>query len=407
MVRMKLFLLIFLPGAAALVDSVSGKLPHEDCSFHSSYPKQYLAYKTSSSSILLDGKLDEMDWQLSSFSDEFVDISTTTTPKYSTRMKILWNDDYLFIGGFLMEPNLCGNITSACHCNDPSASDQVIFHDNDFEVFVDVDGNNHFYKEFEMNVFNATWDLQLNKPYADGGYENSSRVYGEEGFDMQPPLRCNVFVNGTINDPAGPQDRYWTVEIAIPLKSLVENEIVSLPPQNNSIWRINFSRVEWNTIVNDKGQYIKQPSCQSCPVPGTEAEDNWVWSPQGEINMHAPEKWGMLQLLDLSPSSAVQDQHDLTSSLLIVNPEWPVRSLAMVLYYAQRGYYGDHQVYSDDAKELDQYATQPILSTEECSPLPIIELVDGGKGYRGIVSDLKGGYRAEIRDDRLLIVSKI
>jgi hypothetical protein len=167
----------------------------------------------------------------------------------------------------------------------------VIFHDNDFEIFLDLDGNNHFYKEFEMNVHNATWDLLLNKPYADGGYENSSRVFGVEGFEMQPPLQCGVFVNGTINDPTGPSDRYWSVEIAIPLQSLVFNEMVTLPPKNNSIWRINFSRVEWNTIVNEQGQYIKQPSCQSCPVPGTEAEDNWVWSPQGEINMHAPEKW--------------------------------------------------------------------------------------------------------------------
>ena len=29
----------------------------------------------------------------------------------------------------------------------------------------------HFYKEFEMNAFNTTWMLCLNKPYGDGGYE--------------------------------------------------------------------------------------------------------------------------------------------------------------------------------------------------------------------------------------------
>ena len=33
---------------------------------------------------------------------------------------------------------------------------QVIFHDNDFEVFVDADGSNHNYKEFEMNALNQT-----------------------------------------------------------------------------------------------------------------------------------------------------------------------------------------------------------------------------------------------------------
>ena len=26
-------------------------------------------------------------------------------------------------------------------------------------------------------------------------------------------------------------------------------------------------------------------------------EDNWVWSPQGEIDMHIPEKWGFVRFL--------------------------------------------------------------------------------------------------------------
>ena len=49
-----------------------------------------------------------------------------------------------------------------------------------------------------MNALNATWDLCLNKPYSDGGYENSTRVFGDRGFDMQPPLKCGTYVNGTV-----------------------------------------------------------------------------------------------------------------------------------------------------------------------------------------------------------------
>ena len=33
---------------------------------------------------------------------------------------------------------------------------KVIFHDNDFEIFLDADGSNHNYKEFEMNALNQT-----------------------------------------------------------------------------------------------------------------------------------------------------------------------------------------------------------------------------------------------------------
>jgi hypothetical protein len=34
-----------------------------------------------------------------------------------------------------------------------------------------------------------------------------------------------------------------------------------------------------------EGKYVKQPG----------REDNWVWSPQGAINMHLPEHWGFVR----------------------------------------------------------------------------------------------------------------
>jgi hypothetical protein len=377
----------------------------EDCSFQSSYPKQYLAYKTSQP-IHIDGLLNEDDWENSLWSDRFVDISTSTLPLYATQIKILWDSSFLYIAAQLIEPSLCGNITSTCHCID-EINDQIIFHDNDFEVFVDPDGDNHHYKEFEMNAWNATWDLLLNKPYSDGGYENSSRIYGSEGYDMLPYLQCAVYLNGTINSSEGSDDQFWSVEIALPLEALVEKELITLPPKNNSLWRINFSRVEWNTILSQDGKYLKQPSCQSCPIPGTEAEDNWVWSPQGEINMHAPEKWGMLQLVDLFPTHHSPSSSTWMDPNFLVNPEWPVRSVAMILYYAERGYYADYGVYTSDLKILDEYATEPILSTGQCSEMPVIELKDDGRaGYLARVTDLAQGYQAEIREDRLLIVTK-
>ena len=40
----------------------------------------------------------------------------------------------------------------------------------------------HVYKEYEMNALNATWELQLNRSYTDGGGENSSRVFGIHGW---------------------------------------------------------------------------------------------------------------------------------------------------------------------------------------------------------------------------------
>ena len=63
--------------------------------------------------------------------------------------------------------------------------------------------------------------------------------------------------------------------------------VASMRPDAGSEWRINFSRVEWQVQTVD-GKYQK--------LPGTK-EDNWVWSPQGVVNMHVPEHWGRVKFL--------------------------------------------------------------------------------------------------------------
>ena len=58
-------------------------------------------------------------------------------------------------------------------------------------------------------------------------------------------------------------------------------------PRPGDQWRVNFSRVEWRTEAVE-GKYRKLPG----------REDNWVWSPQGVIDMHRPERWGVLRFLN-------------------------------------------------------------------------------------------------------------
>jgi hypothetical protein len=206
-----------------------------------------------------------------------VDISTAASPRLSTHAKIRWDDAFLYVGALLEEPQAFANITATCHCLNAS-QDQVIFHDNDFEIFVDAPGTTHYYKEFEMNALNQTWDLQLNRAYDDGGGENSSRVLGPAGWDYLPPIGGNgtmhtaAYVEGTINSPAT-GTKFWSVEVALPLAKLAENTAASVPPKAGDFWRINFSRVEWAVVTSPDGtRYWKEPSCQSCPVPGAPNE---------------------------------------------------------------------------------------------------------------------------------------
>ncbi len=233
-----------------------------------SIPRGYVCYKASSTPSL-DGKLDDPAWQKAPWTEYFVDIEgdRKPTPRFKTRVKMLWDDKCLYVGAEIEEPHVMGTLTE---------HDSVIFQDNDFEIFIDPNDDNHLYSEFEMNALNTTWDLLLIKPYRAG-------APAVDGFELKG-LRTNVHVDGTINDPSD-TDKGWTAEVAIPWHALEQIAGCPCPPRDGDQWRINFSRVEWHFNVQDN-KYVK--------VPGLH-EDNWVWSPQGVIDMHRPEHWGILQ----------------------------------------------------------------------------------------------------------------
>jgi len=342
--------------------------------FSALYPRQYVSFYTTFPPAM-DGKLDDAIWAEVPWTENFVDISTNVTPRFETRAKMRWDDNFLYVGAQLQEPDVWANITQ---------HNDVIFHDNDFEVFVDADGSTHNYKEFEMNALNATWDLLLNKPYDDGGYENSTRVFPNNGWEMQPPLFTAAFVDGQINNPEDSRpNKFWSVEIALPLQKLAEFKSVPLPPREGTLWRINFSRVEWRVIVSNN-TYQKDPNCP--------AEDNWVWSPQGAIAMHLPERWGFLQFSRLPPSSQTPPRFA---------PDWGVRCVAMDLYYAQHAYANaNNGTFSASISDLVSLAPNGFLDGQ-CSLSPFISLTNGGKAFEGVVADYEQNV-AHIRDDRLL-----
>ena len=65
---------------------------------------------------------------------------------------MVWDDKYLYFAAEIEEPHVWGTLTQ---------HDSVIFRDNDFEVFIDPNGDTHEYYEFEMNALNTGWDLFL------------------------------------------------------------------------------------------------------------------------------------------------------------------------------------------------------------------------------------------------------
>jgi hypothetical protein len=278
-------------------------------------PQGYVCH-FSDTPIQIDGQLNDAAWNNAPWTNFFVDIegSAKPVPRFGTRARMLWDDKYFYIAAEMDEPHVWGTLKE---------HDSVIFQDNDFEVFIDPDGDNHEYYEFEMNALNTGWDLLLPRPYKDGGQ-------AVNGWEI-PGLKTAVSVDGTLNNPED-KDRGWSVEIAFPWKALGELAYKKSPPDDGDQWRVDFSRVEWQHEIVD-GKYRK--------VPGTR-EDNWVWSPQGVINMHRPETWGIVQFSRKS-SGPVEFRED---------PAGPTRHLLHQLYYAQQEYRSTHGRWGRTIEEL-------------------------------------------------------
>jgi len=232
-------------------------------------PEHYTCLRTASP-IQIDGRIEDAAWAKAPWTGWFVDIEGAAKPKprFRTRVKMLWDDRYFYVAAELEEPHVWGTLT---------AHDSVIFRDNDFEVFLNPSGDGRNYFEFEMNALNTGWDLFLPKPYREHGKPDNS-------WEM-PGLRTAVHIDGTLNDPRD-RDRGWTLEIAFPWADFASRAPV-VRPKPGEQWRVNFSRVEWRMNV-ENGKYAK---------PAGEKEDNWVWSPQGLIDMHVPDRWGFVRFM--------------------------------------------------------------------------------------------------------------
>ncbi len=264
-------------------------------------PRHYICRHTATPPAI-DGRLDAPVWQRAAWTAPFVDIEgdARPAPRFRTRAKMLWDEQYLYVGACLEEPHVRGTLTE---------TNSVIFNDNDFEVFIDPDGDNHDYYEFEVNALNTIWELSLAKPYRDGGPVRDC--------DNLPGLRCAVHTDGTVNDSRD-TDRSWSVTIAFPWKGLSKFAgRTACPPNPGDQWRMNFSRVEWLADLVD-GRYVKIPKEQR-------PEDNWVWSPQGVVNMHCPETWGQVQFSREGPGA----------DAFVPDGTWPARALLMEIYRRQ------------------------------------------------------------------------
>lgn len=245
----------------------------------------YQAYRISNAPKI-DGRLDELEWQLAPQSPNFRDLISGSETIHDTRAAVLWDDQYLYVAYWIEEPNLQASITER---------DGLIYQNNDVELF--IAGQDAYY-EFEINAYGTIYEVFFiwEEAYKDGGYDTMTgfgtdepgrRAFNGVGYKPHPRglrigfwnwdlkgLRSAVFTDGTINDDKD-RDRGWTVELALPWSSisiLAKGDNRSIPPRDKDIWRMDFSRFN---------QYKEaEPAKDS---------GGWAWSPHGVWDSHVPE----------------------------------------------------------------------------------------------------------------------
>ncbi|HEX5218165.1 MAG TPA: carbohydrate-binding family 9-like protein [Verrucomicrobiae bacterium] len=325
-------------------------------------PEQYVCRKAPAT-LSIDGKLNEPAWKEAEWTRDFVDIEGAAKPKprFRTRAKMLWDDQFLYLAAELEEPHVWGTLTN---------HDSVIFHDPDFEVFLDPVGRTQPYYEFEMNALNTTWDLRLDKPYQDNGKAADAwEIIG---------AKSAVHIDGTLNQPSD-TDQGWTVEIAFPWTAFAERARLGNAPKEAEQWRISFSRVEWQIVITN-GAYQKIPKTP---------ENNWVWSPQGVIDMHRPEMWGIVQFTSRPAKEVIQ---------VTPLPGKAARDCALEIYHAQRDFNKANQRWATNLAGLNWTASKSAAGID--AP----RLKTTADGYTCTVGFRENGrHRSwQIRQDRLL-----
>ncbi len=248
----------------------------------------YTCHRTNAK-IAVDGRLSQGVWQQVTKSPRFVDMVTGEPGFLDTRMAALWDDENLYIGFWIEEPNVQADFTER---------DSPIYFENDVEVFI---AGLDCYYEFEINARGTIYevfyiwqdaykqggffdpkefDLRSRSVDVLGGFQDAMRYHkhprGRRWAFMDwdfPGLRSAVRVDGRLND-SSTIDRGWTAELAFPwagMKTLAQGR--SLPPRAGDIWRMDFSRFE----ALQYNQRMTDPSV------------GWSFNTHGVYDSHIPE----------------------------------------------------------------------------------------------------------------------
>ena len=200
--------------------------------------------------IVIDGKLDDPSWKTAASIQFVFPWESQTGAKQNTVAKLLWDDQYLYVGYECQDTDIVAVHTER---DDPTYRDDAV------EIFINPKpSQTGLYFGLEMNARAVLYDYLM--------YDAS---YAMKRFNLSG-VKLLTNIRGTLN-ARGDQDSGWTLEVAIPWENFEE---LAKRPVNGTIWTANLNR--WDGV--EPNRRLSQWSDSQMKTP----------------NPHAPKRFGEL-----------------------------------------------------------------------------------------------------------------
>ena len=178
--------------------------------------------------IIVDGIL-EKEWKKAENLEFFIPV-TMVQPSSETSAKLLYDNDFLYIGFFCHDQDIKATYTKR---DSPTWQQDVV------EVFLKTGENISPYYEFEFSPIKTVFDAFLPGP------EKLQDIFECAKWNCEG-LKVETKICGTLNDSSD-TDQYWSIEIAIPFKGLPT--LKGKQPEKGDKWLFHLARYDYSAYL--------------------------------------------------------------------------------------------------------------------------------------------------------------
>lgn len=176
--------------------------------------------------IRIDGILEPEEWSGAPPIRDFVSCVDGEPGVERTEARVCWDQERLYVAFRCHDREIRSTFQNR---DDPIYEEEVV------EVFIDPDCDGRSYYEINVSPHNVVYDAYVINPT--GTHSGISVDVGWNCKGLETATR--IIRYRTEEEREG---LIWTVEMAIPFKSLAEAP--SAPPRDGDVWRLNLYRIE-------------------------------------------------------------------------------------------------------------------------------------------------------------------